>query len=89
MLCSLLFPPVVLCVSVRLGSPAPILSTHTLLHTHSVPRSSGPEQHRDSYWGDVCWHCGLQEQSTDQLFPMVSDTHTNIELHASVCKSTT
>lgn len=46
----------------------------------SVPFSSGPEQHRDSYWGDVCWYRDLQEQGTNQLFPMVSDTHAKQKL---------
>lgn len=48
--------------------------------THSFPLFSGPEQHRDSHWGDVCWHCSLQEQGTDQLFSMVSETHIKHEI---------
>lgn len=47
----------------------------------------GPEQCRDSDWGDVRWHCGLQEQGTDQLLPMVRETQTEhmpVKLHATV-----
>lgn len=66
--------------------PSSVRLTPSLIRCLSL--SSGPEQHRDSYWGDVRWHCGLQEQGTDQLFPMVSDTHTHRKLHASLRGST-
>lgn len=52
-----------LCVSIYTCSSSLII----------VSLSPGPEQHRDSYWRDVRRHCGLQEQGTDQLFPMVSN----------------
>lgn len=66
--------------------PSSIRHAPSLIRCLSL--SSGPEQHRDSYWGDVRWHCGLQEQGADQLFPMVSDTCTHRKLHASSCGST-
>lgn len=46
------------------------------MQTPTLLPSLGPEQHGDSHWSDVCRHCNLQEQGTDQLLPVVSEKQT-------------
>lgn len=61
---------------IKLLRPSMTLIFDTILHLWCLCSPLGPEQHWDPPGGDVCWYFGLQEQGSDQLFPMVSVLHT-------------